>query len=39
MGYDLQNIIESIYDRTMPNIFTKVEVLNIYNNYVIFITF
>ncbi|MDE6952689.1 MAG: ATP-binding protein, partial [Erysipelotrichales bacterium] len=23
MGYDLQNIIESIYDRTMPNIFTK----------------
>lgn len=38
MGYDLQNIIESIYDRTMPNIFTKAEVVNIDNKDVIVIT-
>ncbi len=28
-NYDLQNIIESIYDRTVPNLFTKAEVVSI----------
>lgn len=29
MNYDLQNIVESIYDRTMPNIFTHAKVVHI----------
>jgi len=35
--YDLQNIVESIYDRTMPNIFTKAESVCVDNKDVIVI--
>ena len=37
-NYDLQNIIESIYDRTMPNLFTKAEVVESQGKDVIVIT-
>lgn len=35
--FDLQNIIESIYDRTVPNLFTRVESQNIEDKNVIII--
>lgn len=36
-NYDLQNIVESIYDRTIPNIFTKAETIRINDKDVIVI--
>ena len=36
--YDLQNIIESIYDRTVPKLFTRVESQKIEDKDVIIIT-
>ena len=37
-NYDLQNIIESIYDRTTPNLFTRAEIVESQGKDVIVIT-
>ena len=37
-NYDLQNIIESVYDRTMPNLFTRAKVVELQGKDVIVIT-
>lgn len=35
IDYDTQNIIESIYDRTVPKLFTTIEKVNVYNKMVL----
>lgn len=37
-NYDIQNIIESIYDRTIPKLFTEIEIIEVGNSNVLVIS-